>query len=52
MSPQLYRKIRGKTKNSTFDPKSNDYHQLGMTLLNLGTQDSVQDCYLPNGEIN
>ncbi len=23
-----------------------------MSILHLGTQDSLQDCYLPNGEMN
>lgn len=49
MSPQLYRKLKGKVKDQKYDKKKNDAFALGMTLLQLGTQDSVQDCYRPNG---
>lgn len=52
MSPQLYNKLQGKKKSVTYDPKKNDEFALGMTLLSLGTQDSVQDCYNPDGSFN
>lgn len=41
MSPALYNKLQGKKKDAKYDAIKNDYHQLGMTLLSLGNQDSV-----------
>lgn len=35
-----------------YDDKKNDYHALGMTLLNLGVQDSVRNYYNNNGTVN
>ena len=52
MSPQLYKKLAGKKKDQKYDAKKNDYYSLGMTLLSLGTLDSVKDCYYPNGTMN
>jgi len=52
LSPQLYKKLKGADKKATYDSQKNDMHALGMTLLNAGTQDSMQDNYLPNGTIN
>lgn len=52
MSPALYNKLQGKKKDAKYDAIKNDYHQLGMTLLSLGNQDSVQDYYLPTGSVN
>lgn len=52
MSPGLYSKIQGKNKSSVFDHTKNDYHALGMTLLNLGVQDSVRNYYNDNGTVN
>ena len=50
MSPELYRKLKGKKKEQTFNPQKNDSFALGMTLLKLGTQDKVEDCYKSDGE--
>ncbi len=52
MSPQLYKKLQGKQKGVNVNAQKNDIYALGMSILSLGTQDSVQDCYLPNGEMN
>lgn len=52
MSPGIYSKIQGKNKSAVFDGKKNDYHALGMTLLNLGVQDSVKNYYNDNGTVN
>lgn len=41
MSPELYRKLQGKQKDVKYDAKKNDHWALGMTMLALGTQDSV-----------
>lgn len=41
MSPQLYRKLKGKKKDQKYNPQKNDVYALGMTVMNLGTQDSV-----------
>ena len=52
MSPAIYNKIKGKNKSSVFDAKKNDYHALGMTLLNMGVQDSVRNYYNEDGSVN
>ena len=39
MSPELYRKLQGKKKDQKYDEKKNDSFALGMSLLQLGTQD-------------
>lgn len=52
MSPGLYSKIQGKNKSAVYDLKKNDFHALGMTLLNLGVQDSVRNYYNTNGTVN
>lgn len=52
MSPGIYNKIKGKNKSSVFDTKKNDYHALGMTLLNMGVQDSVRNYYNEDGSVN
>lgn len=52
MSPNVYSKIQGHNKTATYDQKKNDYHALGMTLLNLGVQDSLNGYYNENGSVN
>lgn len=52
MSPNVYSKIKGKNKNVTYDEKKNDYHALGMTLLNLGNQEPVNNYYNDNGTVD
>lgn len=52
LSPQLYGKLKGKDKKATFNKQKNDMYALGMSVLNTGTQDSVKDCYYPNGTMN
>jgi len=37
MSPELYKKLKGKKKDVAYDPKSNDKWALAMSVLNLGT---------------
>ena len=41
MSPELYRKLKGKKKDQVFNEKKNDSFALGMSLLQLATQDQV-----------
>ncbi len=45
MGPELYRKLQGKQKAQKYNPQKNDSFALGMSLLESGTQDKVQDCY-------
>lgn len=52
LGPSLYKKLKGKARQQQFNAQNNDNFSLAMVLLNLGTNDSVQDVYLPNGEIN
>ena len=52
MSPQLYSKIEGKDKKQKIDGKKNDLFSLGMTLLSLGNNKTVKDCYNEDGKIN
>jgi hypothetical protein len=49
MSPQLYKKVGGKVKNQQFNPQKNDAFSLGMSMLQLGTQDHLGDCYQKQG---
>ncbi len=52
MSPELYKKIQGKDKKVEIDFKKDDMFAVGMVLLQLGNNQSVQDIYLENGEID
>ena len=52
LGPQLYKKLKGADKKATYNAQKNDVYALGMTLLHAGTQDSMQDNYLPNGTMN
>lgn len=51
MSPELYKKLKGKNKTLTYNAQKNDIFSLGLTLLFLGTGESVQSFYLPDGEV-
>jgi len=50
--PELWKKLQGKDKTLKYSAYSNDLYALGLTVLHLGTSDSVQDIYKPNGEFN
>lgn len=52
MSPELWRKLQGKDKTLKYNAYKNDLYGLGLTILHLGTQDSVQDVYKPGGEFD
>ena len=49
VSPELYRKLQGKDKTSKYDPFKNDLFGLGLTLLQAGNGEKVQNVYKPNG---
>lgn len=51
LSPELYKKLKGKDKNAAFDHMKNDIFALGLTLLYLGTSESPQNIYKSDGEI-
>lgn len=51
LSPQLYKKLKGKDKTIAYSAQRNDTFALGLTILYLGEGQSIQDIYLPNGEI-
>lgn len=52
MTPELYRKIKGKSKEGTGDLKNNDWFALGQTMLSLYTSSSLTEVYKPNGEFD
>lgn len=52
MAPETYEKLKGKLKNAQIDFKKNDHFALGATMLSLLTGNSIQECYLPNGEFD
>ena len=52
MSPQLYNKLQGHDKKQKYNVQKNDMWSLGMSVLQLGTMDSVEDVYQSNGKIN
>ena len=52
MSPQLYNKLQGHDKNQKYDKQKNDMWSLGMSMLQMGTMDSVEDVYQKDGKIN
>ena len=52
MSPQLYNKLQGHDKKQQYDTQKNDMYSLGMSMLQLGTMDSVEDVYQKDGKIN
>lgn len=51
LSPQLYKKLKGKDKTMSYHAQNNDIFALGLSILYLGTGNSIQDIYLPNGEL-
>jgi len=51
MSPQLYKRLKGKDKSTTFDAQKNDIFALGLSILYLGNGENFKDIYLPSGEI-
>lgn len=52
MSPELYKKLQGKDKMIKYDPAKNDVYGLGLSILEAGNGQSVQDIYNANGSIN
>ena len=50
-SPEFYKKLKGKDKTTKFDYMKNDIFALGLTILYIGTGNSIQNIYLPDGEI-
>lgn len=52
ISPELYKKLQGKDKTLAYSAPKNDLYALGLTILNLGTQESHQDIYKQNGEFD
>ena len=50
--PELYRKLQGKDKNAKVDLQKNDLYALGLSLLQSGTGDKVQNIYKPDGEVD
>lgn len=51
LSPELYKKLKGKNKSLTSDALKNDIFALGLILVHLGTGNTVQNIYLPTGEV-
>ncbi len=49
LSPELFHKIKNKNKKKKVDLAKNDVFSLGMVLLQLGIDQSVQKAYLANG---
>lgn len=52
MCPELYKKLQGKDKLIKYDPYKNDVYGLGLSVLEAGNGQSVQDIYNTNGTIN
>lgn len=52
LSPELYKRLQGKDKMAKFDPAKNDVYGLGLSILEAGNGQSVQDIYNANGTIN
>lgn len=52
LSPDLYRKLRGKDKKIIYSAEKNDIFALGLILVQIGTGRSVQNIYLPGGDIS
>lgn len=51
VSPELYKKLKLKNKTTAMDYTKNDIFSLGLSLIFIGTGNSVQNIYLPDGEI-
>lgn len=52
ISPQLYKKLKGKDKTAVYNAQKNDVYALGLSLLYLGEGKSIQNIYQPTGEID
>jgi hypothetical protein len=52
MMPELYQKIKGKSKEPFTDYQSNDWFALGQTMLSLFTASNLGEIYKPNGEFD
>lgn len=52
VAPELWKKLQGKDKTLKYNAYKNDLYALGLSILTLGTSDSVQDIYKPNGEFD
>ena len=52
MTPELYSKIKGKSKEPIRDLKSNDWFALGQTMLSLFTSSTLSEIYKPNGDFD
>lgn len=52
ISPELYRKLQGKDKTVKSDPYKNDLYGLGLSLLQAGTGEKVQNIYKPGGNFD
>ena len=51
-SPELYKRLQGKDKLVKYDPAKNDLYSLGLSILEAGNGQSIQDIYNSNGTIN
>jgi serine/threonine protein kinase len=52
MSPELYRKLQGKDKTVKCNPYKEDLYGLGLSLLQAGTGEKVQNVYKPGGNFD
>jgi hypothetical protein len=52
MMPELYLKIKGKSKEAFSDYQSNDWFALGQSMLSLFTASGLVEVYKPNGEFD
>lgn len=52
MSPELYRKLTGKNKTLKYSADKNDLYSLGLSLVCLGSGESAQSAYRPNGDFD
>lgn len=49
LSPELYYKLEGKVRDQEINGKKNDLFALGASLLNLGINKPLNDCYESKG---
>ena len=52
MSPEMYEKAHDEFGSAKIDALTHDLFSLGMTILHLGTGQTVQDCYKPKREFD
>lgn len=50
--PEVYKRLQGKDKTTNYNPFKNDLYSLGLSLLMVGNQESIQNVYKPNGDFN